>query len=224
MTPSTVSTILNNKPVIGTTEDDIRLDLLYPSRDPKQFFDNSLAVIIQEGEEMRPDILSVNFFVSPNYYDMLLKHNGISNPFSIDAGEMFVAPELSFLVTNNTPSGRQVQTSESIRNQYVNPAKTSVTDNRLAMIEAKRMEAMKKRAELSPSPGSLLPPNVAQEGEREITIIGGKVYFGRDVSRGKDECAEPISKSEFLSRLIKNRTSVPPATNNGNQTVVNNTR
>lgn len=220
MTPSTVNTILNNKPVIGTTEDDIRLDLLYPSRDIKNFFDDTLAVVIQEGEEMRPDMLSVNFFVSPNYYDLILKHNGISNPFSIDAGDLFVAPELGFLVTNNTPNGRQSQVSESVRNQYVNPAKTSVTDNRLAMIEAKRMEAMKKRAELSPSPGNLLPPNVAAEGDREISIIGGKVYFGRDVSRGKDECAEPISKSEFLSRLIKNRTSVPPSSNSGNQTVV----
>jgi hypothetical protein len=220
VTPTTVSTVLNNKPVIGTTEEDLRLDLLYPSRDIKNDYENSLAVVIQEGEQMRPDILSANFFASPNYYDMILKHNGISNPFSIDVGELYLAPELTFLLDNNAPSGRQVQSTESVRNQYINPEKTSVTDNRLAMIDAQRMEAMKKRAESSPSPGSLLPPNIADVGDREISVIGGKVYFGRDVTRGKAECAEPISKSEFLARLIKNRTSVPNSSANGTTNVL----
>ena len=64
---------------------------------------------------------------------------------------------------------------------------------------------MKKKSDASPIPGSLLPPNVATDGEREIVIKGGKIYFGKDVVRGKEECTEPLSKSEFLARLIKNR-------------------
>ena len=199
--------VLQNKPVIGTTEEELRLDLTYPSRDSKNVFDDQYAVVIQKGEEMRPDILSANFFLTPSYYDMILKHNGISNPFSIDAGDLFVSPELNSIVQNNTVSGRQKQSTDSIRQQYVNPEKTSILDNRLSLIEAKRLEAMKKKAESSGSPGTLLPPNIAGEGDREITVIGGKIYFGKDVSRGKAECAEPLSKSEFLSRLIKNRTA-----------------
>jgi hypothetical protein len=218
MTPSTVNTILNNKPIIGTTEEDLRLDLTYPSRNLKNYYDDTLAVLVQEGEQMRPDILSANFYVSTNYYDMILKHNGISNPFSIDAGDYFVSPELNLVMENNAPSGRQSQTAQSVRDQYVNPEKTSVTDNRLAMIDAKRMEAMKNRADKSPSPGSLLPPNIASDGDREITYVGGKVFFGKDITHGKEQCAEPLSKSEFIARLIKNRGSVPPST--GTKTVL----
>lgn len=205
--------ILSNKPVIGTTDEDFRLDFLYPSREPKYVLDDSIMVIVKKGEEMRPDILSANFFASTQYYDVVLKHNGISNPFSIDEGDVFISAELSDMLSNNSPSGKQKASVESVRQQYVNADKKSKTEARVALIEAKRkemeqivaLETMKKMTEKAAVPGSLLPPNIAEEGEREITVIGGKVFFGKDVVNGKKECAEPISKSEFLSRLIKTR-------------------
>jgi hypothetical protein len=109
------------------------------------------------------------------------------------------------LITNLTPSGKQYQASQSVRNQYINPEKKSLTDVRLAIIDAQRLEAMKKKAETAAVKGNLLPPNISNEGDREIVVKGGKIYFGKDVVRGKEECAEPLSKSEFLARLIKNR-------------------
>jgi membrane peptidoglycan carboxypeptidase len=42
-------------------------------------------------------------------------------------------------------------------------------------------------------------------GKTGTTVKGGKIYFGRDVVKGKEECAEPLSKSEFLAKMIKNR-------------------
>lgn len=198
-------TFLTNKPVVGTTEEDLCLDLTYPSRDNNFTFDDTFAVVIKPGDEMRPDILSVNFFANPDYYDMILKRNGISNPFSINEGEVFFAPELDELVRNNAPSGKQIQSQQSVRDQYINPDKKSLTDTRLAIVEAQRLEAMRKKASSATNQGNLLPPNVAGIGDREITVKGGKIYFGRDVVRGKEECSEPLSKSEFLARMIKNR-------------------
>jgi hypothetical protein len=198
-------TILDNKPVIGLTEETLRLDLLYPSMDNLYDYDDSLAVVVKSNESMRPDLLSSNFFGNPYYYDVILKANGISNPFSISAGEIFFSPDLSDLISNLTPSGKQYQASQSVRNQYINPEKKSLTDVRLAIIDAQRLEAMKKKAETAAVKGNLLPPNIANEGDREIVVKGGKIYFGKDVVRGKEECAEPLSKSEFLARLIKNR-------------------
>jgi hypothetical protein len=196
---------LDNKPVIGTTEEDLRLDLTYPSRSNTFVYDDTFAVEVKAGEEMRPDILSVNFFASPSYYDMILKRNGISNPFSINSGEIFFAPDLDDLMSNNAPSGRQWQAQQSVRQQYINPEKRSLTDSRLAIVEAQRLAAMRKKAETSVSAGSLLPPNIADAGDREIVVKGGKIYFGRDVVKGKEECVEPLTKSEFLARLVKNR-------------------
>jgi hypothetical protein len=165
----------------------------------------NLVVVVKQGDEMRPDILSVNFFANPEYYDMILKRNGICNPFSIDEGDVFFAPDLNELTSNNAPSGRQIQSLQSVRDQYINPAKKSLTDTRLAIVEAQRLEAMRKKASSAASQGNLLPPNVAGIGDREITVKGGKIYFGRDVVKGKEECAEPLSKSEFLAKMIKNR-------------------
>jgi hypothetical protein len=198
-------TILSNKPVIGNTEEDLRLDLTYPSRNSVFVFEDTFAVVVKQGDEMRPDILSVNFFANPEYYDMILKRNGICNPFSIDEGDVFFAPDLNELTSNNAPSGRQIQSLQSVRDQYINPAKKSLTDTRLAIVEAQRLEAMRKKASSAASQGNLLPPNVAGIGDREITVKGGKIYFGRDVVKGKEECAEPLSKSEFLAKMIKNR-------------------
>ncbi len=101
--------LLGNKPVIGLTETDLRLDLSYPSRNPEHSFDDSFAVIVKAGEEMRPDILSVNFFANPDHYDMILKVNGVSNPFSIDKGDVFFSPELHELLVNNAAPGKQTQ-------------------------------------------------------------------------------------------------------------------
>lgn len=198
-------TILTNKPVVGTTDEDLRLDMTYPSRNNSFVYEDTFAVVIRPGEEMRPDILSVNFFANPGYYDMILKRNGISNPFSINEGEVFFAPDLDDLISNNAPSGRQWQSQQSIVQQYVNPEKRSLTDTRLAIVEAQRLEAMRKKAESSAQAGNLLPPNIADAGDREITVKGGKIFFGRDVVKGKEECIEPLTKSEFLARLIKNR-------------------
>jgi hypothetical protein len=198
--------ILDNKPVIGTTEDDLRLDLAYPSIQNTKTFVDSFAVIVKKGEEMRADILSLNIFSNPYYYDLILKYNGVSNPFSINEGEVFFSPELVDLTDNMTPSGKQKQSQLSVREQYINPEKRSLTDTRLALVEAQRLEAMKKKAQSAIEKGSLLPPNVADEGDREIVVKGGKIYFGKDVTKGTEECAEPLSKSEFLARLIKNRT------------------
>jgi len=206
-------TILDNKPVIGTTTEEFRLDLLYRSRDANYLLDESMMVIVKKNEEMRPDILSANFFASTQYYDVLLKHNGISNPFSINEGDIFVSSQLNDMITNNTADAKQSASMESVRQQYANPNKKSLTDTRLTLIAAKRDEAEKNRiqsalnkfAQNSNIPGSMLPPNIAEVGDREITVVGGKVYFGKDVIRGTEQCAEPISKSEFLAKLIKNR-------------------
>lgn len=44
--------------------------------------------------EMRIDILSEYFYKNVNYGEFILKFNGISNPFSIEVGDILFIPEL----------------------------------------------------------------------------------------------------------------------------------
>ena len=56
-----------------------------------------------------------------------------------------------------------------------------------------------------PSRENNLPPNIAEATDREIVIKGGKIFFGPNISKGKQECETPLTKSEFIANLIKNR-------------------
>jgi len=50
-----------------------------------------------------------------------------------------------------------------------------------------------------------LPPNYAAFGDTELQVRNGKIVFGPNVTKIDEDCDKPLSKSEFISRLIKNR-------------------
>jgi hypothetical protein len=155
---------------------------------------------------MRPDIASKSAYGTAEYWDILLKFNGISNPFSISKEDRLLVPSLDDMAENMAPSGQQDQLARAVRQQYIDVSKKAKQDPRLAEIEKKRREAQRKKAQgAAVASVNNLPPNIAEEGDREIIVKGGKVQFGPNISRGKNECEVPLSKSEFISKLIKNR-------------------
>jgi hypothetical protein len=197
--------IFNRKPIVGEKGNE-SLDLTYPSLKFKTQLADRAFVYVKESDQMRPDMMSFYAYGSVSLYDLLLKYNGISNPFSLEMGDILFVADLDGLVDQLVPSGREDPVSQVIRKQYIDSSKASKKDTRLQSIENKRKEAIQKRSQASSSPSTNnLPPNIAEEGDREVVIKGGKIYFGPDVSRNKQECEEPLSKSEFLARLIKNR-------------------
>ena len=104
------------------------------------------------------------------------------------------------------PSGAQDVIADTVRNQYIDVSKKAQSDPKLALAEINRKDAQIKVAEGIGLPSlNNLPPNIAEAGDREIVIKGGKIYFGPDVSKGKQECEVPLTKSEFIAKLIKNR-------------------
>jgi hypothetical protein len=52
------------------------------------------TIEITDIAEMRLDILSEYYYKNPNYGEFILKFNGISNPFSIEVGDILYIPEL----------------------------------------------------------------------------------------------------------------------------------
>jgi len=196
--------IFSRKPIIGEGEEQ-RLDMTYASLKFKDHLADRSFVTVSETEQMRPDLCSSYAYGSVAFYDLLLKYNAFSNPFSLEIGDTLFVADLDGLLDQLT-TGRVDPIKAAIRKQYIDDTKSSKKDNRLQSIENKRREALKKRSQLSTNPSvNNLPPNISEEGDREVIIKGGKIFFGPDVSRNKEECNEPLSKSEFLSRLIKNR-------------------
>ena len=84
-------TILDIKPTI-TRDDETFVDLTYPS--VRYNYDPYVTgvVVMNEQFEMRPDLVSKNAYSNTEYWDFILKYNGVSNPFSISRDDMFLVP------------------------------------------------------------------------------------------------------------------------------------
>ena len=149
---------------------------------------------------MRIDLISQAMYGYLEPIEKILKFNGISNPLSIDENDILVVYDLYSLANNMRDSSGIAQLKRDIRKQYLSPEKASKTDPKLKEFTKRTPPKIDE----GPA-GNALPPNYADFGDQEIQIRNGKLYFGPNVSKGKDACEEPLSKSEFIARLIKNR-------------------
>lgn len=200
-------TIFEIKPLVEKNGEKY-IDLTYPSI--RYNYDPYIMAVVDVNEfmSMRPDLVSRTAYGTTEYWDVLLKYNGFSNPFAIGAGDRMVIPILDQMKDQIAPTGKRNVIADSVRKQYIDVSKKAQEDPKLAAMELKRREAQVKKAEgIGVPSASNLPPNIAEVGDREIVIKGGKVYFGPDISKNKKACEKPLSKSELISKLIKNRLS-----------------
>jgi len=143
--------------------------------------------------EMRPDLISGAVYHDSLYAELILKYNGISNPFTIKEGDLILIPSLdSMKAITKKPTGTGADGAKSIRDsyKYIDPVKIPKADNTF------------QDRQIANVPAGALPPNIAEEGEKQITYRNGRVYFGE----GTDTCLENgMTQSEFLVNVIKSK-------------------
>jgi hypothetical protein len=143
---------------------------------------------------MRPDLISKAVYNNSIYAEIILKFNGISNPFSIAAGDIILIPNLESAKENikTEGSGTNVDAATKIRNsyKYIDPVKMP-----------KKSTGLKQFDQRSLKEGAL-PPNIAEEGTSQITYRNGRVYFNGD---NEAYLKNGMSSSEFLTKVIKNK-------------------
>jgi len=153
--------------------------------------------------QMRPDLISQAMYNNTLYTEYILKYNGISNPFTIDQGDVIAIPNLDSAKKNTKTQSDVIEGSDAkrIRNsyKYIDPTKIPKKDGALSEFDNRNLS--KKRDQIS---DGALPPNIAQEGERGITYRNGRVYFGEGI--GESACLKNgMSSAEFLTKVIKTR-------------------
>jgi hypothetical protein len=127
--------------------------------------------IVTEYEIGRIDLISLKYYSDANYCDYILKWNNISNPFSINVGDVLLIPQ-NMSVLNIVKPIKFVERSinePSIRDQFIDTKRLPVKD-------AKRIEYLqRKAAQKANGSRQILPPNVLKEGENHIAIGNGTI-------------------------------------------------
>ena len=174
------------------------IDLAAPSLKKDVTFPVLNYVIVRDNEAMRPDYLTQRYYGDMSHTEMLLKFNGISNPFSIEEGDLIMIADP--VAGRNAMNDNSVISRADVRKQYYQPEKEGKPDPKL-----KTFESRVKIKPASPKKnGQALPPNYANPGDKEVEIIGGKIVFGANISKGGTGVGDvPLEKLIFLDNLKK---------------------
>lgn len=156
--------------------------------------------LVTDETAMRIDLISKRMYGNMDFIERILKFNDICNPLAINTGDLLVVFDPISINRNMRDVNNLKEKIMDIRKQYISPEKGSKVDPRLKEFDKRN----KKPAETTVKENTL-PPNYAEFGDQEIQLRNGKLYFGPNVTKSKEACEEPISKSEFLARLVKNR-------------------
>tara|TARA_Y100000389_G_scaffold192600_1_gene220260 strand:- start:36529 stop:37323 length:795 start_codon:yes stop_codon:yes gene_type:complete len=124
--------------------------------------------VVKEDEIVRPDLIALECYNDESYLDIILKFNGISDPFSIMPGETILIPIQSIkYYTLDRPVNYE---DNPIKNQFIDTKRLSKKDSR-------RLDALKKKYNKE----NLLPPNVIPVGKKNFEYDGGMIRFGAQV-------------------------------------------
>lgn len=120
--------------------------------------------IVDENEAGRPDLIALSYYGTETLVDIILKWNGISNPFSMNAGDEIEIPSPTSVfkkfVKPSRPNGN------SKKEQFI-------SERRMTPKDIKRIEFIQKKSTQYRNGSSTpLPPNVLKDGETNTKVVG----------------------------------------------------
>ena len=154
--------------------DKIVTDLTEPTLKPDYSdprFVVARTILVNEEYAMRPDLISMFAYGVDHYADIIMKFNGISNPFAINDGDLLLIPQLAGAKTfykQPKPTKKEI---EEIKRAFIDK-------NRFSKPTQDRLDKLKQLAE-SKKNGSptIEPSNKLKPGESAVTTKGGALIF-----------------------------------------------
>lgn len=186
------SKLLGIKNTIKDSDNQSYTDLIYNTfKFPRESF--GIGVVrVNEEESMRPDLISKRVLGDQNLWDVFLKYNGVSNPFSLETDDiMYAIPanDISNLYVQPREIAERGEKSETDFSAILDP-NANKDRNRLSNLSNKQQ----------------LPPNINSTGDSNVKVKDGKLVFGEDVTTvNKNNCPTPISRSRLQAALLKDK-------------------
>lgn len=154
------------------------------------------AYTIPKEYAMRPDLVSLAVYNTIEFAEIILKYNGISNPFSLNEGDVIIVPDIN-AVKELLKSEESYSSGDLlVRNthKYIDLSKIPIKDNSLTDFSNRNITTVNNT-------DSNLPPNIAPEGATQITTRNGRVYFGENVAPSCVKDGDAMS--DYLVKVIK---------------------
>jgi hypothetical protein len=190
--------IINNKPFFTNPNTDERyVDLLSPSWSARNVNYSIKAIaFVTDETKMRPDLVSMQYLSDTSKLGTLLKLNNISNPLSVDTGEVLLVPG-DQMVNDLFQSGKtitnQKQKARSFRKELQDKI-SQVSKDRLEYLNSKNV------SNLAETP---LPPNLLQEGQQQILVTEGRLIFGPDIGQCRSRAKKNVSVTDIKTKLAQ---------------------
>ena len=120
---------------------------------------------VSEEEEGRPDLIALKYYKDDSMTDLILKWNGISNPFSMNVGDELEIPLYTTDFVKFIKPTRM--TGSSAKDKFV-------SQRRMTQKDVKRLEFLQqKSAQLDNGSKENLPPNRHKTGDSNYSIVDG---------------------------------------------------
>jgi hypothetical protein len=190
--------VIESKPFFTNPKTRVQsLDLVATSWDTRriQYSLRSIAIVTEE-TEMRPDLVAMSYMGDQGGLGTLLKLNNISNPISLQSGEVLAVPGQT-MVSDLFNSGRSItnqkQKARSFRKEL---------QEKISQVSKERLEYLNSKniSNLADTP---LPPNLLQEGQQQILVEGGKLLFGPDIGECRTKTKKNVSVTDIKTKLAQ---------------------
>jgi hypothetical protein len=132
-------------------------------------------LIVNDDTEMRPDLISLASYGTDTYGEIIMKINQISNPFSIQAGDILIIPRLDYAKRFYTrPAIKDTNRIDLTKQKYLDPTRASKKDQRRL---AKLLNMAKDRKN---GAKEILPTNKLRTNEAPFKFVKGAILFGHN--------------------------------------------
>ena len=188
-----ISKILRAKKLFTNLTGESIIDLISATFKYSTSSNSAGTIIVNEYEVMRPDLISDRIYSNYENWDVILKFNGISNPFSLDFGEVLLAPPFNEISTMISPPINVVEKGKE-------PAKK----NESKLITPKTPKDKQRLDSLRTKVSEVVPPNFNLTGSKNIKVVDGNVIFGGDMTQTRTTSANSTSTRARIKDQLKN--------------------
>lgn len=198
---------LDKKPIIKGKDGEEIADLCVSIFDATALGASTSKVLtLTERYICRPDLISLDYYGTDEYTDLILKYNEISNPFSLVPGSLIALPEAIDVTKGiKTSMVSSITAKAEIRQE-------SATDSQLRKraykyVSRKNVEEISETPNINrpfnelsipPSGKRVTPPNVAPQGQGPILSRNGRYYL-----EGNHNCC--VSENPSITDVMKGK-------------------